>query len=340
MSFTVIVDPSFRRMDEIFSAADRERMHALAHVVWARDEPMPEAAFLEALPHADAIVCSSWRYGDVYDRATRLRAIITVSGAFPLDLDYDRCYQERIRVLSVAPAFARQVAEFCLGLAIASARDIAYGDRLMRRGEEKYLHDGNHGTFTLYDQPVGIIGYGGLARALHRLLRPFNVKLYAYDAWLGDGYLRRQGVEPLPLAELLSASRVIFALATPSNENRAMLSRELLQRVGQGAVLVLGSRAHIIDFDAATEFALAGRFKLATDVFPREPLEAEHPIRGAEHALMSAHRAGTVHDAMYELGQFVVDDLEAIASGLPPRRLQMAEPELSPRYASNRAQSK
>ncbi len=40
---------------------------------------------------------------------------------------------------------------------------------------------------------------------------------------------------------------------------------------------------------------------------------------------------------MVELGEMVVDDLEAIVAGLPPRRLQMAEPELSMRYASTRA---
>ena len=334
-----IVDPHFRRMDEIFAPDDLARLHDQVEVLWGRSQPMPEADFLAALPNADIVICSSWRYGDVLDRAERLRAIITVSGAFPLELDYDQCYERRIRVLSVAPAFAPQVAEFCLGLAIASARDIAYGDRLMRRGEELYLHEGNEGTFTLFNQPVGIIGYGGIARVLHRLLQPFNPKLYAYDAWLGDGYLRRCGVEPLPLADLLSRCRLIFALATPSTENEALLSRALLERIQPGSVLVLGSRAHIMDFDAATELTRQGHFKLATDVFPQEPLPPDHPIRQAESALLSAHRAGTVRDAMFELGQMVVDDVEAIARGLPPRRLQRAEPELSQRYATNRAKS-
>lgn len=35
----------------------------------------------------------------------------------------------------------------------------------------------------------------------------------------------------------------------------------------------------------------------------------------------------------------IVDDLEAILQGVPPRRLQNAEPELSQRYALNRAKS-
>ena len=337
MKSKVIVDPSFRRMDEIFSAVDKQRLYDLVDVIWGKDEPMPHDDFMRALPSADVVVCADWRYGDVLDQAERLKAIIAVSGGFPLNLDYDACYQRRIRVLSVAPAFARQVAEFSLGLAIASAREIALGDRLMRRGDEEYLWQGNVGAFLLYDQPVGIIGYGSIARALHPLLQPFNVSLSAYDPWLGDGYLRRQGVEPISLPDLLANSKFIFVLAVPSVENQAMISRELLELIQPNAVLILSSRAHVVDFEALTELVLAGRFKLATDVFPTEPLAADHPIRRAEGAILSAHRAGSVKDAMVELGQMVVDDLEALVKGLPPRRLQVAEPELSGRYTSNRA---
>lgn len=339
MKSTIIVDPSFRRMDEIFSSADRGRLYELANVVWGRDDPMPLDDFLGALPDADFLICADWRYGDVLERAQRLKAIITVSGAFPLELDYAACYRQGIRVLSAAPAFARQVAEFALGLAIDGAREIALGDRLMRRAEEAYLAAGNSSTFMLYDQPVGMIGYGAIGRELHNLLRPFNVSLSAYDPWLGDRYLRRQGVAPSSLARLMSDSRIIFVLAAPTVENRAMISRDLLERIGENALFVLVSRAHVVDFDALTELVLAGRFKMATDVFPNEPLQADHPVRGAEGALLSAHRAGSLAAGMVELGEMVIDDLEVLVQGLPPRRLLGAEPELSGRYASNRAGS-
>ena len=146
-------------------------------------------------------------------------------------------------------------------------------------------------------------------------------------------------MEPLPLEQLLASSKFIFVLAVPSRENRAMLTRDLLELIPQNAVLILSSRAHVVDFDALTDLVLAGRFKLATDVFPIEPLPADHPVRGAEGALLSAHRAGSVAQGMADLGEMVVDDLEAVIQGLPPRRLQIAEPELSMRYTTNRAKA-
>jgi phosphoglycerate dehydrogenase-like enzyme len=95
-------------------------------------------------------------------------------------------------------------------------------------------------------------------------------------------------------------------------------------------------RAHVVDFDALTELVLARRFKAAIDVFPLEPLPLGHPIRQAAGVVLSAHRAGSVKKGLWELGRMVVDDLEAIAQELPPQRLQLAQPELIGRFATNK----
>jgi phosphoglycerate dehydrogenase-like enzyme len=332
----VVVDPHFRTMQEIFAPADLQRLHAIVEVIWGRDEPMPLDQARAALADAIAVVASGWRYGELPDAAASLRAIIDVSGGFPQTLDYAGCFARGIRVLSAAPAFGPQVAEMALAMALSASREIVAGDRAMRMGEERWLHAGNASTFMLYGRPVGFIGYGSIARCLRPLLAPFGCPIAVYDPWIGAGYLRSQGVEPIALEQLLQTSQIIFVLASPSSENRALLSRELLAQIQPGAVLVLISRAHLVDFDALTEFVLEERFKAAIDVFPIEPLPAEHPIRQAPGAVLSAHRAGSVTEGLWELGRMVVDDLEAIAQGLPPQRLQLAQPELVERFATNR----
>jgi phosphoglycerate dehydrogenase-like enzyme len=39
------------------------------------------------------------------------------------------------------------------------------------------------------------------------------------------------------------------------------------------------SRAVVVDFDALTAAVRNGRLRVATDVFPEEPLAPDHPIR-------------------------------------------------------------
>jgi phosphoglycerate dehydrogenase-like enzyme len=259
-----------------------------------------------------------------------LKAICEVGGGLPSRerLDYDTCFDRRIRVLSCAPAFGPMVAEMALGLAIDCARGISRADRDFRAGTERWLHAGNVGTFTLFDRRVGIVGYGGLARSLRRLLEPFRCRIGAYDPWLTDRQLENEGVDPWSLDQVMAESDVIFVLAVPTRHNHALIDRRLLEMIRPGRVFVLASRAHVVDFDALTDLVRQGRFRAAIDVFPREPLPGDHPIRSAEDAVLSAHRAGAVADDLHLIGRMVVDDLEAIGAGLPPRRLQNAEPEL------------
>jgi phosphoglycerate dehydrogenase-like enzyme len=328
----VIVDPFFRSMDDIFSADEARRLTDLVEVVWGRDDPMPLEEFEAALPDAFAVVSGGWRYGAL-DDASNLRAILIVSGGWPPELDYARCFERGIRVLSAAPAFAEAVAEMALALALASSRDIVAEDRLVRAAHERWLSSaGTLGTFLLAGKRVGFVGFGNIGRRLCALIEPFGCELCAYDPWLTDAYLREERVEPTSLRHLVETSRVIFVLATPTSENRALLSRELLELVQPDAVVVLVSRAYVVDFEALTELVLEGRFRAAIDVFPSEPLDPAHPIRTAPGVVLSPHRAGLVQEALWEIGRRVVDDLEAILRGLPPRRLQVGEPELASRY--------
>ncbi len=325
----VVLDPHPRTMDEIFSPEDLARLHDLAHVVWGQDEPMPLELIDTVRDEVVAMIVGRWRGRAVADLPA-LRAILEVGGRHPSPslLDYETCFARGIRVLSCAPAFGPMVAEMALGMALAAGRQIVDGHVAFTAGEEKYLHKGNVGTFTLYDQPVGLIGFGGLARALRPLLAPFRCRLSVYDPWLPRSYMLDQGVTPVSLEEVLQTSKVIFVLAIPSVENQAMLDRAMLSRIQPGAVLVLMSRAHVVDFDALTDLLYTGKFRAAIDVFPQEPLALDHPIRKAPGVVLSAHRAGSVAADMHTLGHLAVNDLEAILAGLPPLEMQIAHPEL------------
>ena len=328
----VILDPSGRRLRTIFSRGDLARVYATADILWGKDEPMPPEEIERVSEEVEVIIAGAWRHGDV-NRFPKLRAILEVSGGFPSPqvLDYASCFARSIRVLSCAPAFGPAVAELGLGLALACARQIAWTDTAFRYGEPNWSHTkfpteiGD--TFTLYGKQVGLIGFGGLARALLPLLRPFGCPIQVYDPWLTPAYLRTQGVEPTNLDTLLSTSRCIFVLAVPGAGNKAFLNREKLELMRRDAVFLLLSRAHVVDFDALTELLAAGRFRAGIDVFPEEPLPKDHPIRRVKHAVLSSHRAGAMHESLQNVGRLVADDLEALCRNLAPQRMQLAQPE-------------
>ena len=72
----VILDPSFRRMGNIFTEHDLERLRSVCDLVWAKDEPMPDTQIEKVRSEAVAIIAGSWRYGDV-GQFPNLRAILS-----------------------------------------------------------------------------------------------------------------------------------------------------------------------------------------------------------------------------------------------------------------------
>ena len=332
MKPTLLYDPSFRTTSVIFTSDDLARVQQATRMVWGKDEPIPESELEAVAPEVEIIVTGSWRHGAV-SRFPKLRAIMEVGGGFPSPkaLDYAACFARGIRVLSCAPAFGPAVAEMALGLALSASRQIAWTDRKFRAGEPNWSHTGFDTPigepFTHYGKRTGFIGFGGLARSLKRLLEPFRCPIQVYDPWLTDAYLRQYDVEPADIDTVLSTSRFIYVLAVPSAHNRAFLDRAALERIRPDAVLLLMSRAHVVDFDALTDLLLAGRFRAGIDVFPEEPLPADHPIRGAEHAVLSSHRAGANAEGLHGVGRAVADDVEAVAAGLIPFSMQHAHPE-------------
>ena len=120
----------------------------------------------------------------------------------------------------------------------------------------------------------------------------------------------------------MAESKVIFVLAIPTPENRGMIDRVALELIRPDATFALISRSHVVDFDALTELMHEGRFRAAIDVFPEEPPRADHPIRQAPGVILSAHRAGSISDALRNIGRIAADDVEAIVAGVAPMHMQ------------------
>ena len=329
----VLFDPWPRRQRLIFTEAQWAQLTDLADVVAHEEGRMPDEMVDRHIADTAAIIGQTALPAERLDRAARLRAVINVEGNFLQNIDYARCFARGIPVLSIAPAFALPVAEAALAMALDLARGITAGDRAMREGREEYGFLSNRRSFLLTGATFGLIGFGNLGRTLLPLLAPFHGRVLVHDPWLPDGFIRAHHAEPCPLDALLGKARVIFVLAGVTAENAGFLDRSRLELIQQDAVVILASRAAVVDFPALVELANAGAFRAATDVFPAEPVPADDPVRRSA-LLLSSHRAGGIPQAFAAIGEMVVEDLALILRGLPPARLQAAQRETVTRARS------
>lgn len=327
ISQKIFLAPAPRSVVEIFQPSDLDRLRALGDLAIYEHPIIAEEVFEEAATSADIIIGQVDLPESRLIRIPKLKAIFNVEGNLQPNVDYQYCFRHGIRVLTISPVFAEPVAELGLGLAIDLLRGITRSDEDFRRGAEEYGLTANREALSLFNQQVGFVGFGDLARALLPLLVPFRCTVRVYDPWLPQELLTQVGCEACSLEDVLRLSRVIFILASATAENEGFIGAAQFSLMPPGAALVLLSRAAVVDFDAMIQAIQSRRIRVATDVFPEEPLPIDHAARRTENLLLSAHKAGALEHTLRRIGTIVVADCEMICRGLPPALCKSAQPE-------------
>ncbi len=318
----ILLDPHPRRIERIFDEPTKRRLERLGRVLWHDGSPASAEHIDRHLPQAIALIGQSPMDKARLDRAPYLRAIFNVESNFLPNIDYAECHRRGIPVLSTAPVYARPVAELALAMAISLARRMHEADAALRTGQE--FKGDNHDSFLLHGKPLALVGCGNLGRALLPLLRPFSRELLVHDPWMHPSVLRELDVIPVSLDECFARARVVFLLAANTSENTGKIGARHFASMQKGSVVVLASRAALVNFPELLAAAASGHIRAGIDVWPEEPVPRDEPGRSTPNTLIQAHRAGSVPEIQPLIGQLVVDDLENILADLPPQRCQRA----------------
>lgn len=296
----------------------------------------------EALPGLPDAVLAQARYiigqppldGPLLARLAALRCIFNVESNLLPNMPYDAAFARGVHVVTTGAVFAQPVAEIGLGFALSLLRSIHGADADFRAGRERWGGEGNAQARLLTGAEVGIIGFGDLGRAVAQVLRGFRPRLSVYDPWLPAARIRDHDARPADLATVLAQSDVVFVTAAVTTENRGFLGAAEFAAMRPGACFILLSRADVVDFPALMAAAASGHLRVASDVFPAEPLPPDHPVRGIPGFLLSAHRAGALDVAFRQMGEMVLADMELMDRGLPPVLCRRAERETVARLRS------
>ena len=329
----IISVPEPRSLELIFTAQDEAQLRRDYSVV--EGEGPAVSKVVEAnIADATFIIGQPPLPKALLQRAKKLKAIFNVETNFLDNMDYDHCFAHGIHVLTTGRVFAVPVAEIGLGMALGLERNICGADRNFRAGKELWGGEGNGESRLISGGNIGFIGFGDLGRALHRLLAGFRATVRVFDPWLPARVLEDLGVDPVSLDDVLTKSDVIFVVASVTSDNGGFLGAAEFARMRKGASFVLLSRAGVVDFDAMMAAVKSGHIRAASDVFPEEPLPADHPVRKLEGMILSAHRAGALDVAFKQMGKMVLDDMGLLSRGLPPVTCRRAERETVRRMRS------
>jgi phosphoglycerate dehydrogenase-like enzyme len=296
--------PIFRRLKAMANL--RQRSHNTPEEI-ARD-----------LAWADAVIMWSWPklLDELLDGAPKLK----FAGQLDISQEAARVALRRGLAVSVSRAgFSPAVSELALGLILSTLRRISDYHAQTRTAKERWV-----GSFPddidplerqLAGRNVGIIGFGAVGGRLGELLGPFGVKLRVYDPYLPDQVASARGAEKVELPQLLKLSEIVVICAASNPGTRHLLGAKQIRMLQKNAVLVNVARAALVDTDALIARLRKGDLFAALDVFDKEPLDKNSPLRKMPNAWLTPHRAGGVMESVQRILNWLIDDLEAHLAG-------------------------
>jgi D-3-phosphoglycerate dehydrogenase len=169
---------------------------------------------------------------------------------------------------------------------------------------------------------IGLLGFGRIGRQVWERLKPFGFSFIVADPMLGAAQAASLGVRLVDHATLFRESDALSLNAPAVADTVGIVRADNLRRMKRDAVIVNTSRGKLVVEDdlaaALVEGVIAGA---ALDVFEREPLPEDSPLRKAPNLLLTPHAAWYSDSAIGRLQQLIADDIEAALTGGKPRRL-------------------
>lgn len=307
--------------------ADWPKLEARAEVVFFEEAFADENDAAAKLADFEIVLSMRERTplpGSLIRRLPKLR-MLGMTGARNASLDVEACTERGVVVCktgSYVPNNEAATAELALGLLLSAARAIPQGDANIRAG--RFQQDVPIGI-SLAGKTMGVIGLGKLGGFMARYCLALQMNVIAWSQNLTEERAAEVGVKRVEKDELLSTSDAMSIHLVLSPRSRGLIGAAEIARMKKGAILVNTSRGPIVDEAALVQAVQQGRIVAALDVFDREPLPPDHPLRKAPNTVLTPHLGYGVRET-WQL--FYPDSMENALAFIDGKPVRAANPEV------------
>jgi phosphoglycerate dehydrogenase-like enzyme len=253
------------------------------------------------------------------ERLPKLR-FMSLTGLRSASLDLAACSARRVPVSHTrAGSTSAVTAEFAFLLMLAAARDLAKAERGMRAGR---WHEGISGGTVLEGKRLGLVGLGKLGSRVAGYARAFGMEVVAWSQNLTAEKAAAAGAAAVAKETLFRTADFVSIHLVLSDRSRGLVGAAELALMKPTAILVNTSRGPIVDEKAMLEALASGLLAhAALDVYDREPLPVDHPLRRMENVTLSPHLGYVSEDVYRTFWGDCVENVEAWLDGKPLRLL-------------------
>ena len=250
------------------------------------------------------------RYGRISERVMEASAslrVVSKHGTGIDTIDSEAAKRRGIAVKAATGANAPAVAEHTWALILACAKNVPALDVRMHAG---HWDKATHKSLELRGRTLGLVGLGAIGARVAAVGIAMGMTVIAHDPFAKAA---PEGVDLLPLADVIAGSDVLSLHCPLTKDNANMLNAATLATMRPGAIVVNTARGGLID-EAALEAALRSGALLAAglDSFQVEPFAPDHAFTRVPNAILSPHIGGVTSDAYVGMGTAAARNVLAV----------------------------
>ncbi len=260
---------------------------------------------------------------EILETGDRLR-LIQQCGSGLEGVDLEAARKRDIRVANVPSDIsgnADSVAELGIYMMIGLSRDPSGMAGSMKAGKM-----GEPQGRALTGRTVGLVGLGGIGKALINRLKPFGVRLMGIKRSHPGQAKKALGLEwaggEKELPELLKASDFLILCLPHTPESHHIINRESLALMKTDAFLINLSRGGLVDREALENALVSGSIAGAgLDVFWEEPPDPDDPVF-SHNVLATPHVGGSTDGSMDGIVGAVAENIRRLDENKEPFYIQ------------------
>ena len=173
----------------------------------------------------------------------------------------------------------------------------------------------------IWQKTIGIIGLGAIGRCVALRAKGFQMKVVAYDPYWPAEFADQEGIEQMPLDELLKVADIVTIHAPLTPENKGLINARAFKLMKSTALLINVARGAIVAESDLYQALKNGEIGGAgVDVFEPEP-PTESPLLELDNVVLSPHTAAFTHEALDNMSMGIVDQLIDYYQGKRPAHL-------------------
>lgn len=295
-----------------------------------------EEELIQATRDADAIIAGHVPLNRRVIENMEKCVIIVRRGVGYEQIDIPAATEHNILVAYIPDSCIEEVANHTIMFLLACARKLTIQHNGLRSG--KWFSPEDIAPLpTIYNQTIGLVGYGTMARAVARKAKAFHMHVVAYDpfvnmmvAWEDGVYLYRSNLD-----RLLKESDYV-SLHTPLSEaTYHLLGERELKLMKPTAYLINTARGPVVDEEALIKALQEGWIAGAgLDVFEKEPIDINNPLLRMDNVIVTSHLGGETDESVFMLRDRTGAEVARVLKGLWP--LNPLNPVVNPRVELKR----